>query len=157
MKGYSRRKESIELLPTRAIEVPRKVCIQIWMNKKNVETSSTSYRKRYNTLKKTRSVCRSKKAAVQCDGKHNRRLEKAFLKNKNISKKYQWATVRENTRFLWINHVKLPLKARRGTRKLQACVVKARHIYIYNFIVSVCKQKSVCSPVTQKPSVLWQI
>ena len=30
-------------------------------------------------------------------------------------------------------------------------------IYIYNFIVSVCKQKIVCSPVTQKLSVVWQI
>ena len=30
-------------------------------------------------------------------------------------------------------------------------------IYIYNFIVSVCKQKRICPPVTQKPSVLWQI
>ena len=27
-------------------------------------------------------------------------------------------------------------------------------IYIYNFIVSVCKQKSVCFPVTQKLSVM---
>ena len=26
---------------------------------------------------------------------------------------------------------------------------------IYNFIVSVCKQKSVCPPVTQKLSVVW--
>ena len=31
------------------------------------------------------------------------------------------------------------------------------YLYIYNFIVSVCKQKSVCPPVTQKLSVVWRI
>ena len=33
----------------------------------------------------------------------------------------------------------------------------ADRIYIYNFIMSVCKQKSVCPPVTQNPSFFWQI
>ena len=30
------------------------------------------------------------------------------------------------------------------------------YIYIYNFIVSVCKQNSVFPPVTQKLSVVWK-
>ena len=30
------------------------------------------------------------------------------------------------------------------------------YIYLCNFIVSVCEQKCVCPPVTQKLSVVWQ-
>ena len=40
---------------------------------------------------------------------------------------------------------------RSHTVAAQVCI-----IYIYNFIVSVCEQKSVCQPVTWKLSVIWQ-